>query len=193
MAREQSLADRSICRPGETPVDDPQHLRGSLAPLFGHAVIGRDRATADRSPQAADGLESVRCIFVQDHHGNESAAVNGRQKGHVDAFITDGEPSVPAVSFGDGVGPQNVVSGNRHAQRRRLRFEQNGAGIGDRGPERRLVQSSKCGVQSEKITPIALRSGALARLSSARFEQVRNKILGIGGFVAGIPTRDLKY
>lgn len=191
MVGEQSFRDRAIRRAGETRVDGPQHLEGSLAPMHCNAIVGRDRATADRSPQAADRVETIECILVEDHHGNEAAAVSGRQKGHVDVFITNGEPSVPVVSLEGYVGPQNVVNGNRRAQRRRLRFKQNGAGVGDRGPEDRLVEGSERRVQSERITPIALRSGGLARRSSAHCEQVHSKIRDNGDFAAEIPRLDL--
>lgn len=193
MRREHGFCDRPIRRPGKTCVDDPQHLRGALTPLLGHAVVGRERAAADRSPQAADSVEPVGGIFVHDDHGNESPAVSWRQKGHVDVFIANGEPCVTAVSFKDCVGPQNVVSGSRGAQKRRLRFEQNGAGVGDRGPKDRLAEGSKRRVQSERITPIALRSGGLARRLPARREQAHSKTRDIGGFAGGTPKRDLKY
>lgn len=115
MVGEQSCRNRTISGPIETCVDGAQHLRCALAAVFGHAIVGRDRASADRSPQAADGVEPVGCILVQDHHGNEAAAVSGRQKSYVDVFTTHGEPSVPSVSLEGYVGPQNVVSGNRRA------------------------------------------------------------------------------
>src|SRR3546814_10624351 len=64
-----------------------------------------------------------------------------------------------------------VVIGNRRAQRCRSWFEQDGAGVGDRGPEDRLVESRKCRVRSERITPNARRSCVLVRRSSALCER----------------------
>lgn len=193
MVGKQSLPDRSICRPCETPVDDTQHLRGSLAPMFRHAIVWRHRAAADRSPKASDRVESVRCILIQDHHGNETVAASGRQKGHIDAVSVNVKPGVLAVVLDNRTRPQNVVSGNRGAQGCGLRFEQHSAGVGDRGPEHRLVEGSECWVRRERITPIALRNGALARLSGVRFEQVHSKKRGIGDFGAKIPKPNLKY
>lgn len=192
MAGEQSLGDRAILHAGETSVDHPQHLRDTLAALLGYAVVGRDGATADGSPQAADRIEAVGCILIKDHHSHEASAVGRRQVCQVDVTILNREATVLVVYSGDGVG-QHVVIGNRRAQRCRSWFEQDGAGVGDRGPEDRLVESRKCRVRSERITPNARRSCVLVRRSSALCEQVHSKIPGIRDFAAEIPRRDLKY
>src|SRR3546814_3975549 len=85
-----------------------------------------------------------------------------------------------------------VVIGNRRAQRCRSWFEQDGAGVGDRGPEDRLVESRKCRVRSERITPNARRSCVLVRRSSALCEQVHSKIPGIRDFRSEEHTSELQ-
>src|SRR3546814_9054996 len=84
MAGEQSLGDRAILHAGETSVDHPHHLRDTLAALLGYAVVGRDGATADGSPQASDRIEAVGCILIKDHHSHEASAVGRRQVCQVD-------------------------------------------------------------------------------------------------------------
>src|SRR3546814_19092654 len=80
-----------------------------------------------------------------------------------------------------------------HSFPTRRSSEWDGAGVGDRGPEDRLLESRKCRVRSERITPNARRSCVLVRRSSALCEQVHSKIPGIRDFAAEIPRRDLKY
>jgi hypothetical protein len=138
-------------------------------------------------------MESVGCILIKDHHRNEPLAVSPRQVCQIEVPVPNGEATVPVVHSDNVVRAQNVINGNRRAQRRRLRFEQDGAGVGDRGPEHWLMEGSKCRVQGERITPNARRNAALSSRSSALCEQVHSKIPGIRGCAAEIPRRDLKY
>src|SRR3546814_20725172 len=92
-----------------------------------------------------------------------------RQVCQVDVTILNREATVLVVYSGYGVG-QHVVIGNRRAQRCRSWSEQDGAGVGDRGPEDRLVESRKCRVRSERITPNTRPRCELVRRSSALCE-----------------------
>src|SRR3546814_14476107 len=82
-------------------LDHPQHLRDTLAALLGYAVVGRDGATADGSPQVADRIEAVGCILIKDHHSHEASAVGRRQVCQVDVTILNREATVLVVYYGE--------------------------------------------------------------------------------------------
>ncbi len=189
MAREQSLPDRSIRRSGKTTIDRTQHLAQALAPLRGHAGVGRYTPSPDGRPEACKSGQAVGRELIENDESRKGSPIDRRHKIHIEALAAHVQSNMGQFSVEDGMAWQIISGKVESGGWRSACLEVDCSWIELRGPEDRLGKSRDERVGAEIVTPIVARTPRPFSARVGRWTQDPDRLSGNQDFGAGIPKR----